>query len=207
MAIKGLSTLVIAKHSVEGSTVTYTDPTVTEKLTDYSISITSSDNNPFYADDMIAEEDKGTFQKGELTIGTAGLSQENSILILGLTSKEVSYGQNKTVKETIYDDARTSPYLGVGLIETHQINGKTQYKAIWLTKVFFNVPEGSATTKGESIEWQKTTITGNVGRSEQVDSDYDHPWRMEAFLDTKEEAIEYLKFKGGKNADTAPKVK
>ncbi|MFQ7537660.1 MAG: phage tail protein, partial [Clostridium sp.] len=69
---------------------------------------------------------------------------------------------------------------------------------VFLPKVFFNVPEQAATTKGESIEWQTPTITGTVMRSDLVDDKYEHPWMMDAWFQTRAEAALYLEYKCGK---------
>ena len=39
MAIKGLSKLVMAPYNFDGSKVTFTNPTLTEKMAEYSIQI------------------------------------------------------------------------------------------------------------------------------------------------------------------------
>lgn len=64
MAIKGLSIPVVGRYSNSDGTVTYSSPTVANKAVNYSISWTVGDNNPLYADNQIAENDKGTFQSG-----------------------------------------------------------------------------------------------------------------------------------------------
>ncbi len=200
MAIKGLSKLVIGEYvySGSGNNPTYTLPETVAKMVEYSLTINQSENNPLYADNMEAENDKGTFQNGELSLGTDDLTQNASKKILGIKVVPFSYNDDKTAQEGVYDENREAPYLGVGLIEWHQNNDVNQYRAVFLPKVFFNVPEQSATTKGENVEWQTPTVTGVVQRSNLVDSQYNHPWMIDAWFDTEEEAIEYLEYKCGK---------
>ena len=157
--------------------------------------------SPLYADNMEAENDKGTFQNGDLSLGTDDLTQEASTLILGTKSKTYSYATDKEAEESVYDDDRNAPYLGCGVIEQHQNNDVTKYRAVFFPKVYFNVPEQAATTRGESIEWQTPTITGKVTRSDLVDANYNHPWMIDAWFDTEAEALEYLEYKCGKTAD------
>ena len=64
MAIKGLTTPVIGDYSASGNTVTYSNAMVANKAVEYSATFESGDDNPFYADDGIAENDKGTFTSG-----------------------------------------------------------------------------------------------------------------------------------------------
>lgn len=202
MAIKGLSKLVVGKYTYSGTgnNPTYSDNETVAKMVEYSLTVNQSDDNPLYADNMEAENDKGTFQNGDLSIGTDDLTQEASTLILGTKSKTYSYATDKEAEESVYDDDRNAPYLGCGVIEQHQNNDVTKYRAVFFPKVYFNVPEQAATTRGESIEWQTPTITGKVTRSDLVDTNYNHPWMIDAWFDTEAEALEYLEYKCGKTA-------
>lgn len=199
MAIKGLSKLVVGKYAYDESTVKYTEPQAVQKMVEYSLALNQSENNPLYADNGEAENDKGTFQNGELSITTDDLTQEVSVMILGTKeNEEVTYDTSKTVTEQVYDDSMNPPDLGVGFIELHQNKGVDKYRAIFLHKVFFNVPEQAATTKGEQVEWQTPTITGVVQRSEASDANGRHPWMTDAWFDSEDDALAYLMFKCGK---------
>lgn len=199
MAIKGLSKLVVGKYAYDESTVKYTEPQVVQKMVEYSLTLNQSENNPLYADNGEAENDKGTFQNGELSITTDDLTQEVSVMILGTKeNEEVTYDTSKTVTEQVYDDSMNPPDLGIGFIELHQNKGIDKYRAIFLHKVFFNVPEQAATTKGEQVEWQTPTITGAVQRSEASDANGRHPWMTDAWFDSEDDALAYLMFKCGK---------
>ena len=117
MAIKGLSKLVMAPYNFDGSKVTFTNPTLTEKMAEYSIQINQTEDNPLYLDNGIAENDAGTFQNATITIQTGDLTQENSKLILGVNVKKaVQYKKGKTVDETIFDDNRKTQILGTCLV-------------------------------------------------------------------------------------------
>lgn len=202
MAIIGLSIPVIADYKAEGNTVTYTDPVVASKAVEYSISITASENNALWGDNGIAENDKGTFQSGELSLSTTDLEQTISQRILGTKIIKKTYGDGKTADVQVFDDEQTAPYLGYGIIEMHRINGVDRFKAIWLNKVFFNIPENAATTKGETIDWQVPEITGTINRSDAItkvgEDTIVHPWEEDAWFDSEIEALEFLMFCGGK---------
>lgn len=197
MAIKGLSIPVVGKYSCTEKTVSYSDGVIAGSAVEYSVSWTTSERNNFYADNNVEETDAGTFQNGELTLKTSDLTQEVSKLILGLKTATFSYGEDKTAEENVYDDDAAAPYLGYGIIEMHQINNVTKFRAVVLPRIRFNLPELSATTKGESIEWQTPSITATIMRSEQVDSNYKKPWMMDTWFETESDAIEYLKAKLG----------
>lgn len=200
MATKGLSLPVFGKYENNNGTVTYSEPMILDKAVEYSVSWTTGDDNPFYADNNIAENDKGSFQSGELTLSTADLSQEISQIILGTKTKTdtVKIGEeNTTVTTQVFDDSRNSPYLGVGIIELHQVNDKDQRRAVFFHKVYFNIPEEAATTKEDEIDWQAKEITGIIQRSDEVSSDVTHPWMTDAWFDTESEALAWLKYKCG----------
>ena len=200
MAIKGLSLPVFGTYTNESGTVTYADPTIMDKAVEYSLSWTTGDDNPFYADNGIAENDKGTFQGGELTLTTADLSQEVSKKILGTKIVKETYSNEKQADVQVFDDDYNPPYLGVGVVEMHQVNDANRYRAVFLHKVHFNVPEGAATTKGEDVDWQTPEITGAVTRSDATGSGGTHPWMSDAWFDTESEALLWLKFKCGASA-------
>ena len=189
MAIKGLSIPVCGNYAATGNNTTYSDP--------YGISWTTSDSNPLYADNKIKENDKQVFQSGELTLGTADLPQELSKKILGLTEATYEYGSGQSATENVYDDQQKSPYLGFGIIELHQIDDVDLYRAVFLPKIYFNLPEEAATTKGESVEWQTKSIVATILRSDLVDEHYIHPWMIDAWFTSEADALVYLKKRCG----------
>lgn len=201
MAIKGLSIPICGEYNNNNGAVTYSNPLVVNKAVEYSVAWTVGDNNPLYADNGIAENDKGTFQSGELTLTTADLPQELSLKILGTIQITETVGE-KEVTVQIFDDKRNSPYLGFGLIELHQESDVDQYRAIFLNKIFFNLPENAATTKGETIDWQTSQITAAIMRSDEVSANRVHPWMEDAWFESEADALGWLKYKCGKTAST-----
>ena len=204
MAIKGLSIPVCGTYSydAEEDTVTYSDPFIADSAIEYGATWTVSENGYLYADNKIKETAKGTFQTGELTLGTADMPNEIAQKILGATIYEATMagaGAGK-VSELVYDDRQKSPYLGFGIVELHQIDDVDKYRAVFLPKVFFSLPEEAATTKGETVEFQTKSITGTIMRSDLNDANYKHPWLISAWFDTESEALEYLMAKCGKPA-------
>lgn len=208
MAIKGLSIPVMGVYNYDESTgnVTYTNPFIANKAAEYSVSWTTGDDNPLYLDNGIAENDKGSFQSGELTLTTGDLEQATSMKILGTktyTENFTANGEQQTAAVQVWDDERNSPYLGYGIIEMHQINDVTSYRAVFFPKVYFNVPEEAATTKGESIEWQTKELPGTIQRSDAVTENGTHPWMEDAWFATESLARAWLWYKCG-GTDTTP---
>lgn len=198
MAIIGLSIPVCGIYKNNDGVITYSDPFIASKAIEYSVTISSSEGSPLYADDTIAENDKGEFQSGELEVSTTDMDQEISEKILGLKKVEITLPNSKKVTELVRDDDIQTPYLGFGIIERHRINGVDSYRAIFLPKIFFSIPEEAATTKGESIEWQTKKIKATIMRSEELNENYKQPWMIDSFFASQAEAKEYLLYKCGK---------
>ena len=89
------------------------------------------------------------------------------------------------VRELIFDNRQQTPYLGVGFVIKKQVNGVIWWRAVVLTKVMFSVPSDSATTQGETIEWQTQALTATIMRSDAAK----HPWfRMTSLMDSEADA-------------------
>ena len=197
MAKKGLSRLFFAKYQYDPvSGVKYTEGCETEKLASYSTELESNDDNDLYLNNGIAETEKGSFRSGTLTHTTGDLTNETSLLILGAKkhTPEIE-GIEDDIEEIVYDDDIKPSELGVGLIELHQVDGEEFHRAIVLARVLYNLPNDSATTKGESVEWQTQEVSGKILRSEQNDATYKHPWKFSADFSTEDNAVKYIKYK------------
>lgn len=196
MAKKGLSRLFMAEYNYDEDTkkVTYKNGCENERMASYSTEISSSEASNLYLNNAIAETEGGKFQSGTFTLETGDLSPETSIMICGLKKKSVTItGVDDPVEEVIYDDDMKPTDLGIGTIELHQKNGVEFYRAIVLPKVFFNVPSDSATTKGESVEWQTQETSGTIQRSDELTEENKHPWKRYADCATEEIAVAYIK--------------
>lgn len=186
MAVIGLSKPYVAKYSASGG-VSYSDGTLLAKAVEISVELESADDNNDYADNEISESDT-TFAGGTLTLTTDDLMQDGSALILGITPAAVE-GLTPEVKELIYDDDMTPPYLGFGAIVKKKKGGAFKWRAIVLPKIKFQVPEDAATTQGEEIEWQHPELTATIYR----DDSEKHRWKREATFDTETAAEAYIK--------------
>lgn len=184
----GLSRPYIAKYNDNGAgKVTYTDGRRAGRAVSYSLSAESSSSNDFYADNGLAESAGGTFTKGSLDLETAELEQGTSMIILGTHTEQIEVdGQPVTVH--VYDDDMRAPYTGFGIIVKSIVRGVTKWRGVVLTKTQFDVPEDSATTQGESIEWQTSTISASVMR----DDTSNHAWKKEATFDSEAKADAFV---------------
>lgn len=191
MATIGLSKPYYAIYTATGSAVSYASGGVMGKATEANIEIETSEDNNLYADNGIAETDR-QFTGGTLTLSTDDLSQEVSKAILGLKEQAVDTIEGITdedVKELIYDDDQVTPYLGVGFIIKKVRGGVTMWRGVVLTKVMFSIPSDSATTQGETIEWQVPELSATVMRDDSAT----HMWKREATFTTEAQAEAYIK--------------
>lgn len=192
MAIKGLSKPVCANYTAVGNAVTYSDAYTADKAVEYSFEADVAEDKDLYADNQVAETAAGRFVSGKLTLKTADLTPELSKKILGLKTVTRQVGE-ETVTEVVYDDDQVAPYLGFGIIEEHQIDNKTGYLPVVFPKIRFSIPADAATTRGDEVDWQTKEISGTVVRSDQVDDNYNHPWKItpQKMYDTEAEALKY----------------
>lgn len=191
MAKVGLSKPYYAVYSAGSGTPSYSEGAVMGKATEANIEIDTSDNNNLYADNGIAETDV-QFAGGTLTLSTDDLSTDVSAAILGITPSplsEITGVTDEGVNELVFDDNQVTPYLGVGFIVKHIVGGVTKWRGIVLTKVIFSVPADSATTQGETIEWQVPELTATIMRDDSAT----HPWKKEAMFTTEAQAEAYIK--------------
>lgn len=192
MAIKGLSIPVFGKYNNNAGVVTYTDGVINPHAVSYTLSPESSDNNPLYADNRIVENDTRKFSTGTLSLELDDLDNEITKFVLGAKEVERTYGEGKTVKSIVFDDDAKAPTLGVGLIVLHQRNDIDVYVAVIVKKCIFGHPEDAATTKGDSVDWQTSSIEGTFTRSEEYGENGKYPWKEQAEFASESEALEFL---------------
>lgn len=177
----------IYNYDEASGAVTYSNGGLLGKAVSFSASMENSDANNLYADDGIAESDN-SFGGGTLTISTDDLEQKASAAILGITPSTITVGETE-VSELIYDENMNPPYMGFGVIIPRKKNGVVSYRAVVLLRIQFSVPEESAETKGESIEWKTPELSATILRSEAENS----PWKREATLTSLAQAKAYIK--------------
>lgn len=199
MAIKGLSIPVFGKYQYnpDSKRVSYVGGMINPHAIEYTLTPESADGSALYGDNRIIENDNPTFNTGTLSLGVDDLTQETSKYLLGIKTYQQTYGSGKTVEVAVYDDDQKAVALGVGLIELHQLDDVDHYRAVIMKRVIFNLPENTATTKGESVEWQTKTIEGTVSRSEAITENEKYPWMTDAWFESEANALEWLEYNLG----------
>lgn len=191
MAVIGLSKPYIAKYSNTGSTVTYTAPTLIGKAVNMSLSLNTGNSNVLYADNAPAESDN-QFSGGTLTLTTDDLSADVMMSIFGVKEEAISASGVTTSGAAwlVHDDDQVIPYVGFGGVIKKKVSGATKYVGVVYPKVQFQNLNDTATTQGETIEWQTPEITADLMRSDNAK----HEWkRITTDLDTEAEAESAIK--------------
>lgn len=163
----GFSKPYVAKYSESGGVVAYSDGQLLARGVSVSAEVDSSDNNNFYADNIIAESDAGTFSGGTLTLTVDGLLQDAEKLIQGLAAAN-------TAGFLVYDDNQAAPYVGLGFIIKTMSEGVTYYTPVIFTKTRAGQLTVSAETQGESIDWQTAEVPFSIFKDDSAS----HAWKM-----------------------------
>lgn len=156
----GFSLPYVAVYSASGTTVTYTSGQKLGRGVEASYDIETADDNAFYADNIEAENDTGTFQSGTLNLTVDGLHLAAERLIMGLPAADSTSGL------TAYGDSQEIPDVGIGYIYRYQSDSEVTYTAIIFPRVKFNQIAGSGATQEESIDWQTQDLTAAIKRAE-----------------------------------------
>lgn len=169
----GFSKPYVAKYTNTGGTVSYSGGMPLARGVSVSIEPTVSDNNNFYADNVLAETEAGVFTGGTATLTVDGLLQEAEQFIMGLPEpEEFSYGTSKTVDVLKYGNSVSIPNVGIGFIAMYMSGGVISYTPIVLRKAKFNTPSTSAETKGEQINWQTQALAAALMRDDSPAGDW-----------------------------------
>ena len=174
MAKIGLKNLLFGVLT-EGQTATYGAAVKPAKAISCSVQITNNDVKLF-ADDALAESDT-SFQSGTVTLG---IDDEDLTVMATLLGHEISGG----VMVRNSDDV--APYVGLGRIITKMIGGAYKYKVEFLKKVKFSEPSQTDNTKGETIAFGTSEITGTIACLDNGD------WSESKVFDTFSDAQSYL---------------
>ncbi len=191
MATIGLSKPYAAKYNYDELTgkVTYSDGVLMGKLIEMTVEPEVTDDSNLYADNGIVESVRA-FTGGNVSITTDHLTQEVSKMILGVTETEETVdGIDEAVKVLSFDDDMTQPELGFGDIIKTMKNGELVWRVMILPRVKFSIPAESATTQGESIEWQTPELNATLMKSQEGK----HPWKKIADFKSEENAEKYIK--------------
>ena len=160
----GFSKPYVATYSNSGSVVTYSSGQLLARGVSVNLQPESSEDNNFYADNIVAESGAGEFIGGTVELEVDGLFRDTEDLILGAPA---------AVDGWVGDgDANSTPFCGVGFIVRWMSDGVTKYQPVVLPKVKFNIPEEERATQEDEIEWQTTTLTASLMRDDTTNKNW-----------------------------------
>lgn len=194
MAFIGMRHVVAAKVAshTEGSAPTYSAGMVIGKAIEGNLTI-NRNNNPLYADDVIAEDDNGiTSMDLEMVLDDL---EEGAQEYLGLVVKKTTGTGTGTVT-TYYDTAAAAFDCGVGYLRVRQKNGTITYQTVWAFSAKPSITAENSRTKGESLEWQAPTLSMRC-KGLVIDSGGDPTFREKRIFSSYSDAVTYLNTKAG----------
>ena len=182
----GFSMPYVAKYSNVGNVVTYSGVMQLARGVSVSLSLDTTDDNVFHADNVSAETAAAIFTGGTATLTVDGLLAEAEKFILGLpeTTKVTAGGDQVDVSH--YGDGMEIPYVGIGFVVRYQSGGVVTYAPVVLTKARFQQPGLDAATQEESIDWQTQELTATLMRDDTTN----HDWKLVGADQSTEAAAE-----------------
>lgn len=161
----GFSKPYVALYSNPSGTNVFSDGMLLARGVSVSTDIDEVEDNNFYADNIVAETEKGNITGGTLTLTVDGLDSAARRLVLGLPTAADGW--------TAYGDEATLPYVGVGFIRRCMYQGATFYQAVVFPKCRFSFWSEEAETQEEQISWQTQELEASFLRDDTAK----HNWK------------------------------
>lgn len=157
----GYSKPYVALYNNAEGTITYTNGQKLARGVSVTASPETSDDNNFYADNVVAEQEAGTFTGGTINMTVDGLLIAAEKLIMGLpTAGEDGF--------TPYGDDMHIPDVGIGFIARYQSGGVVTYTPIIFPRAAFALIENAFNTQEETINWQTEDLSATIKRAEDA---------------------------------------
>lgn len=176
----GFSLPYVALYSASSNTVSYSSGQKLARGVSVTATPETTDDNNFYADNVLAESAPGEFTGGTINLTVDGLLAAAERLIMGLPAANTSDGF------THYGDDQSIPDVGIGFVARYQSGGSVTYTPIIFPRAAFNLIENNAETQEDSIDWQTQELTATIKRAE----DANRNWKYVGGDETSEAAAE-----------------
>ena len=188
MAKIGIKGLVYAPYSSggDGSAVVYTGGVA---LDDYMISADITENRndtKFYADDHQIDSDN-SLTGVSLSLELSNMTDALEKALLGYTD-----GTGGELNVT----GKDAPFVGVGFTRKERFKGAITYHGFWIYKIQFSRDGDGAQTKGESIDFQTDSLSGNA-MGVQLSSGGDVIYYSHIRNTVESTVVAWVKIKGG----------
>lgn len=164
----GYSLPIVALYDNNGGNVTYSGAMPLARGVSVSIEPEYTEGDPFFADNIIAEDVPGQLTGGTATLTVDGLLTAATKFIYGITAEAGADWLD-------FDDTVVIPYVGVGYVARYMSAGVTSYVPYILTKCRANYAGQELSTAEDEIEWQTQEIEFNIYRDDTTN----HVWKKE----------------------------
>nr|DAE39103.1 MAG TPA: tail tube protein [Caudoviricetes sp.]DAJ17448.1 MAG TPA: tail tube protein [Siphoviridae sp. ctJZ725] len=172
------------KYKNTSGTVTYTEPTDVGDAMSAQLELKFAEGR-LYAESKLAEYIK-LATGGTISLAVKYIKKAAQAMLYGCTSD--------TSKENLKFSAKDiANYVGVGFYAPDKIDGVTKYTCVWVPKALFGPPSLSYQTKGENIQFNTPTTTGEF----LADDSTDELLLETETVDTAAEAVTWIKGKLG----------
>ena len=175
--VTGFSFPQVALYSAANGVVTHTGVRDLARGVNLNPQITVANaDNILYLNNRAAERGKPHFRTGTLGVGVDGLRVAAEKMIMGIpetSTQTVTIGESNSVKFYTYDEDQDVPYVSLGVVVQVQSNGNEYYIAFIYTKLQFNQFDVPATTEGQEIDWQTTSLSAQI----LIDDTAKHSWK------------------------------
>lgn len=196
MVTTGFSRIHVAKYAERAGVVEYSEVREIARARSMETDITTTDNNDYYANNQLAEQEPAAFSSGSASITVDGLSAEEEAFILGIES-ETRTINGKEVELIPYGTDMNPPYVGIGAVKRQQLKGVVSYRAVIFTKARFAIPsEAAETQEGDGLTWQDQDLSATL----MPDDSGNRRWKYipKTNFTTEEDAVNFIRgFLGG----------
>lgn len=162
----GFSKPVVAIYSAtDEGVVSYSSGMVLARGVSVSLDISTTDDNNFYADNVVAESDSGDFESGTATFTVDGLNPDAEKLVMGLPDAD-------TDGFMAYNSNQSKPYVGVGWLTRYRSGGTTTWAPTVLPKVMFADPGEEVETSEDTTNFQTQDLDANIYRDDTDEANW-----------------------------------
>lgn len=151
----------VAKYNFSNNAVSYTNPLVAGDAMAATLELKFAEGR-LYAESALAEyvrEPTG----GTISIGVKYLPDAVQQLLFGSRAKTRSIGSGQSAKDIgslVIGAKEEGDYVGVAFYAPDRIDGVKKFTCVKIAKAMFGPPSMSLQTKGESIQFNTPTTTG-----------------------------------------------
>lgn len=186
IGLRHMVAATVTSHT-DGAAPTYGTGKVIGKGIEANLTINRA-NNPLYADDEVAEDDNG-ITGIQVEFGLDELDEEVEAY-LGLSTK-ITTGTGTDAVTTYRETSKAANDVGAGYVRVRMKNGTLKYQGVWIYSMKFSLNNETARTKGENIEWQTPTVSGNA-KGLQVDSSGELAFRDKRIFEDYDDAVTWI---------------